>query len=59
MTDIMGELVARTEGHSQCLLGFHAWVPWLEVRNDDGSLRFYQTWCAREDCDHIEQWDAP
>jgi len=27
--DDLAELQARTDGHRQCLLGHHAWVPWL------------------------------
>ena len=37
-----------------CADGFHAWVPWLRL--DNGS---YVTWCAREGCNHHEQYDAP
>lgn len=48
---IPGDVLAR------CAQGFHAWVPWLAVYNDDGTLRFYTTWCCREGCDHTEQWD--
>lgn len=35
-----------------CHMGHHAWVPWLRL--DNGS---WVTWCAREYCDHKEQWD--
>lgn len=53
------ELAARVENANQCIAGYHAWVPWLTVRNDDGTVRFYVTWCAREGCDRVEQWDCP
>lgn len=37
-----------------CADGHHAWVPWLELPG--GS---FVTWCAREGCDHSEQYDVP
>lgn len=36
-----------------CAAGWHAWVPWLQMEN--GS---FVTWCAREGCDHGEQFDV-
>ena len=56
------EMAALAEGRKQCLLGFHAWVPWLAVHYPnhprDGAVSFYTTWCARDGCDHTEQWDC-
>jgi hypothetical protein len=57
------DFVVLAEGQRMCHLGHHAWVPWLAVHYPSdvrgGDVQFYTTWCAREGCDHTEQWDCP
>lgn len=45
-------LVRAQQGAQACQMGYHAWVPWLELPN--GS---YTTWCARPGCNHEESYD--
>lgn len=35
-----------------CAQGYHAWVPWLDLGNG-----LWLTWCARQGCEHKEQYD--
>jgi hypothetical protein len=39
----------------ECARGFHAWLPWLALTNDDGVIRCYVTFCSR--CKHEEQYE--
>lgn len=49
---MVGVAIQQAQSGAQlCALGHHAWVPWL----DTGAS--WHTWCAREGCDHKEQWD--
>jgi hypothetical protein len=56
-------LAETVEARRLCALGYHAWVPWLAVNYPPdargGAVSFYETWCARDGCDHHEQWDCP
>jgi hypothetical protein len=49
----MDAITTAVEADRLCALGYHAWVPWLRLEN-----RSYMTWCARQGCDHKEQFDA-
>jgi hypothetical protein len=56
-------LAEAVEARRLCALGHHAWVPWLAVHYPPdvrgGAVKSYETWCAREGCDHHETWDCP
>lgn len=39
------------ESRKACAMGFHAWVPWLELPT--GAFR---TWCCRPGCSHTEEY---
>lgn len=47
------ELQARCEATASCLLGHHAWMPWLELPGGT-----FVTWCCRTGCEASEQWDG-
>jgi hypothetical protein len=44
------------EARRLCLLGYHAWMPWIERRRDDGLLLAYDTFCVR--CRRAEAFDV-
>lgn len=60
--DEIEALGAARAGRQECLVGRHAFVPWLAVYRGgmpENGVSFYTTWCARKGCDHTEQWDCP
>jgi hypothetical protein len=53
-------VAAASEGRRSCLLGLHAWVPWVTIQHPDGTgqIMRYETWCCRPGCNHSEQYDV-
>lgn len=45
-------LAVAVEAANLCAMGYHAWVPWLQLPNSS-----FTTWCAREGCAACEQYD--